>query len=773
MRTKKSLKTLLSGVILTGIIAVLGLIKTKIMLKYLGDDSVGLYQLFSQIYTYLSLIDGGLAAGITYFLYKPVSENNYTRINAILSATKKYFNKIAMLILGFGVIFSFFIMFFIKETSFSQIYVQLCFILYVIASINSYFVAARFTLYEANQELYVSSSINYVLTITKSILEIMLSMLGLDLIWLIVSFLVLTLLRNFFIVFLSRKRFPELNVNSSEKDYTFKGEVKNLLVQKIGNVVFENIDVILISKFLGSVSVVMYMAYFQLENMIRLMVKRISAATLPSVGNLLITEKKKANKIFNELNSMLFYIANIICIPLVIVISYFVNLWYGSKYVVSDFSCICFILVLYINIIVMVLEVFIKADGKFALMKHAIIYQSAVNLILSILLIKPFGISGVLFATIFSFVTGNFIFYPKIIYREILQEKVSNYYKEVFKFVLCTIICYLLMLVLSKELSFNNLLSWLISSIILFGCNFFIVTLYFIFINRLTFVERLFYMISKKIKISLEKMKKILKLVGIIVLLFVISFIGVRFYEIKTEENVPTVIVLAYHHFTTAEDKALYYSDNKYVLAIEEFEKQLQYLQEEGYTPITTEQLYKWLNNEIELKEKSVLITIDDGNISTYYLALPLIEKYNFHAISFVITSRTRKKTPEWDAEKFYFLGQDLIKDIRTSHSSLELGSHSYNLHGQVNGKSPKDLSLEELSADVGKSKEILDTDVYCYPFGGYSSNYIQALKDNGYKMSFIYGPSSKTKRTDNVYTISRLIVEGTMDLEDFKKLLD
>ena len=772
MRTKKSLKTLLSGVVLTGVIAILGLIKTKVMLKYLGDDSVGLYQLFSQIFTYLSLIDGGLAAGITFFLYKPVNEENYNKINSILSAAKKYFNKIAVVILVFGIILSFFIMFFIKETSFSHLYIQICFILYVLASVNSYFVAARFTLYEANQELYVSSSINYTLTIVKSILEIVLSMLGLGLVWLIFSFFILTVLRNFAIILLSKRRFPKLNLNVEEKDYTFKGEVKNLLVQKIGNVVFENIDVILISKFLGSVSVVMYTAYFQLENMIRLIVKRISASALPSVGNLLVTEKEKSNEIFNELNSMLFYIANVICIPFVIVISYFVNLWYGSKYVVSEFSSICFILVLYINIIVMVLEVFIKADGKFALIKRSTIYQAIVNLVLSLILIKPFGISGILFATIFSFLTGNFIFYPRIIYKEILKDKVLNYYKEVIKFVFCTLICYFLMLVISKYLIFSNLIYWFISSMILFILNFFIVTLYFIIINRVNFLERLINLVNKKIKISFKVIKNIFKYLGILILLLVFVFIGINYIKNEKEKNIPTVAVLAYHHFTTAEDKALYYSDNKYVLAIEEFEKQLKYLKDEGYNPITTEELYQWLNGEIELDKKSVLITIDDGNISTYWLALPLIEKYGFNAVSFVITSRVRNVTPEWNVEKFYFLGQDLIKDIRDNHANLELGSHSYNLHGQVDGKSPKDLSLEYLSNDVSKSKEILDTEIYCYPFGGYSSNYIQALKDNGYKMSFVYGPSAKTKRTDDVYKISRLIVEGTMDLDDFKKIL-
>ena len=68
MRSKNSLKTMIYGFILTFIIALIGLFKTKVLLAYLGEDSVAVYQVFSNIYTYLSLIDGGITSAMIFYL---------------------------------------------------------------------------------------------------------------------------------------------------------------------------------------------------------------------------------------------------------------------------------------------------------------------------------------------------------------------------------------------------------------------------------------------------------------------------------------------------------------------------------------------------------------------------------------------------------------------------------------------------------------------------------------------------------------------------------
>ena len=84
MRTKSTLKTFLYGIFFTTIIAILGLVKTKLLLQYLGDEYVGIYQLFYQIYLYLSIVDGGVGASVTFRLFKPVNEKNYDKINSIM-----------------------------------------------------------------------------------------------------------------------------------------------------------------------------------------------------------------------------------------------------------------------------------------------------------------------------------------------------------------------------------------------------------------------------------------------------------------------------------------------------------------------------------------------------------------------------------------------------------------------------------------------------------------------------------------------------------------
>ena len=72
----------------------------------------------------------------------------------------------------------------------------------------------------------------------------------------------------------------------------------------------------------------------------------------------------------------------------------------------------------------------------------------------------------------------------------------------------------------------------------------------------------------------------------------------------------------------------------------------------------------------------------------------------------------------------------------------------------------------------MAKSKKILNTDLYCYPFGGRSKNYEEALKENGYKMAFVFGKSKKTRKKDYVYDISRITIDGDTTLDEFAKKL-
>lgn len=233
-------------------------------------------------------------------------------------------------------------------------------------------------------------------------------------------------------------------------------------------------------------------------------------------------------------------------------------------------------------------------------------------------------------------------------------------------------------------------------------------------------------------------------------------------------EGSSSVLVLTYHHLLNKDDKEKYFKDNMYVATTENFEEQLEYLKENGYNSISSNDLYDWLQFKKELPEKSVLITFDDGYTSTYKYALPLLEKYRYNSIVLCIGELIKNSTDNFDPSVLQYMGFDLINDIKNNHQILEIGAHSNELHD----KPISNYSYEQIYKDVLEIKNKLNTDLYSYPGGHYNYNYLKAIKNANYKMAFKYKPSSRTYNIDNIYALSRIEVDGNMDMKGFKELL-
>lgn len=179
--------------------------------------------------------------------------------------------------------------------------------------------------------------------------------------------------------------------------------------------------------------------------------------------------------------------------------------------------------------------------------------------------------------------------------------------------------------------------------------------------------------------------------------------------------------VLMYHFFYDA-SKGQKGADNNW-MEISAFEKQMKYLADNNFYFPTWKEVEDYIDKKIELPSKSVVITIDDGDESFIKLAIPVIEKYNVKATSFVVTS--------WN-------GDWLPKTYKSNH--LDFQSHSHDMHrAEANGKGRfVNLSYKEALEDVTKSKNIIgNCNVFCYPFGHFNSNTQKVLKDAGYNLAF------------------------------------
>ena len=119
-----------------------------------------------------------------------------------------------------------------------------------------------------------------------------------------------------------------------------------------------------------------------------------------------------------------------------------------------------------------------------------------------------------------------------------------------------------------------------------------------------------------------------------------------------------------------------------YCLDKENFIQQIKCLAESGFQTISLSQFIK-ASEETILPEKTIILTFDDGDISNYTIAYPILKKYNFKATFFIITDKV--DTPG------YVTWQN-IKEM--SDNEMEIGSHTKS-HAYLPRLSDSEISFE------------------------------------------------------------------------------
>ena len=180
------------------------------------------------------------------------------------------------------------------------------------------------------------------------------------------------------------------------------------------------------------------------------------------------------------------------------------------------------------------------------------------------------------------------------------------------------------------------------------------------------------------------------------------------------------------------------------------------------------DEFYNWYNKKIELPEKSVLITFDDGYADNYYFAYPILKKYNLKATFFVVGSWIKDKTEEYIPGKNQIMGFDKINEIKKEYPNIEFQSHSWGYHSRGRIES---MTKEEMEEDTLKMLN-LGFEYMAYPYGHRNNLIKQVLKDKGFKIAFRFGPPEYATRNSDLYEMERIKFNDKADINYIKKWL-
>lgn len=225
----------------------------------------------------------------------------------------------------------------------------------------------------------------------------------------------------------------------------------------------------------------------------------------------------------------------------------------------------------------------------------------------------------------------------------------------------------------------------------------------------------------------------------------------------------------------------------QYVVSPQTLENDMKYLKNCGYTAVTMRDLFNYVDGEIPLPEKPVMLTFDDGYYNNYVYAYPLSQKYNMKIIISPIGYFTDLYTEkEEDNANYSHLRWCQIREMMDS-GMVEFQNHTYNLHGnnpgkRLGAKKLKGESLEQytelLENDVSQMQREMTAQTgytpttFVYPFGAISDASLPILKELGFQATLTCEEKINyiTKDADCLYGLGRYLRPAGMSSEEYFK---
>lgn len=405
-----------------------------VFLKYLGEQYTGVSTLFTDILNILSFTELGIGTAISFAFYKPVATDDKKRIAELMHLCKYIYTAIALAVLIIGILLVPALGLFVKDVPDINENITYIYILYVIKTAASYLLIYKSTLLIAKQKQYIVTGVESICTVTKT---------GID-------FLVLVTTKNFLLylymeitrvvisnLIISRLSDKELKDNEYYRKVRirladFKGlfsNVKDVFIYKVNGIILTSTDSLVISTIINT-SAVTYMSNYNLIfNAVNNIAYQAISAVTASVGNLAVLKTNKEQKnVFYTMNLMCFMFTCIATVGLWLCTNPFIELIWGSKYVLSESIVLLLCVNLFIVNMHMIVDMFRTANGIFREGRMRPLATAVINLIVSIVAAKYLGLQGVLLGTVVARASTQLWYDSKLVFNLVFKSSVKGYY---------------------------------------------------------------------------------------------------------------------------------------------------------------------------------------------------------------------------------------------------------------------------------------------------------------------------------------------------------
>ena len=184
---------------------------------------------------------------------------------------------------------------------------------------------------------------------------------------------------------------------------------------------------------------------------------------------------------------------------------------------------------------------------------------------------------------------------------------------------------------------------------------------------------------------------------------------------------------------------------------------QMEYLKEQGITPVSLDAFIAWHRGEASIPERSVLITLDEADVSAYTVALPILREYGFPFVVFA------------DGRNFKDSGSALnltqLQEMQSAGGAV--GSRSMTrpqaCDWQYAAQAGPDAAQKMAEREMGLPAQRITAafgscEAFSYPRGYANELMVDNLSVYGYRVAF-GNREGKVERENPAYMLNRYMI--------------
>lgn len=415
-----------------------------VLIWTMGLSYNGLSSLFTSILQVLNLAELGVSEALIFGMYKPLIEDDTEKMCALLHLYKKYYRMIGGAILILGGILLPVLPYLIKADIPEGINLYVLYLLTLSETVFSYwFFSYKASLLYASQRIDLTSKVSIVRNFFRYGGQILVLFVTHNFYLFTIVALLSQVLSNVLSLLVVNRLYPQYkpigDIPKVEKGEINK-RVLDVFTLKVGRVVLNNVDFVVVSAVFGLTVLGIYQSYYYILTVATLLTGACTEPCKAGIGNSLLTESKEKN--YKDLRVFSVFMGCIMCVStasLFTLFQHFVTIWIGEKSLLSYGMMCLFVVYYYVYSLNQTFDLFKDAAGVWKRDKWRPLSISVLNLALNLILVQFIGLYGILLSTVLVLVLISFPWELRVLFAEVYGQGLFSYLLLLLKNVLVTV----------------------------------------------------------------------------------------------------------------------------------------------------------------------------------------------------------------------------------------------------------------------------------------------------------------------------------------------